>query len=429
MAGQLTVTLDKEQLLENGDRHWVSVTACNAASLCVPAVSGLLLVDSTPPLVGTLLSPLSWTRFRSRLALNVTWRGFADAESDVRKYYVIAGRGYDGDEVSGGQVTAVHDNATTDQRVTMELKEDLKSGDVVYLGIWSENSLGLHSPVLRMAFDVLVDNAKGTSGTLVLVRHSCDVSYCTKECTCAPRGQVCDRNTTSCQEVDPSSTAALSHLRVLPNMGPASAAQRFTTSATCLEGHWRLSEPSALSSVRRFQWAFSLTKMAAGAGVVDTGTEAVWRDAGRNTTAVYCLPGKRVLMSGQGYSLHVRAWLSRDQHVTFTSPPVVVDHTPPHVKRGGAVLESLDGCEKDVDFITTQRYVTVCWGGVFRDSQSPISQYEIWVGTTRYGQSSCFGTPLHSHGHNTAFLLFNMCADFVYKYFSYDHLFACFRRF
>ena len=384
---QLIVTLDKDHLLENGDSHWTSVTACNAAGLCVSAASGLLLIDATPPVVGTLLSPLFWSRGRSTVFVNVNWRGFADAESDVTMYYIIAGRGYNGDDLSGGQVTAVHDNTTTDQKLTIDLKDNLKSGDIVYWSIWAENTLGLHSPVLRMAFDVLVDNINGTSGTLVLVRHSCDVSYCTKECTCAPSGRVCERNTTLCQELDPSSIDP-THLRVLPHMGTPSGPQKFTTSAKCLEGHWRLSDPSALSNVTRFEWSFSLNNMTAGEGVVDIRTESVWRDVGKNTTAVYCLPGKRVLTSGQGYILHVRAWLSRDQFVTFTSLPIIVDHTPPQVKRGGAVVESVDACVTDIDFVTTEPYVTICWNGVFRDSQSPLSLFEIWVGTTRSGKSA-----------------------------------------
>nr|KAG5706491.1 hypothetical protein BaRGS_032884 [Batillaria attramentaria] len=40
--------------------------------------------------------------------------------------------------------------------------------------IWAENSLGLHSPILRMAFEALKDDANGTSGSLERIRHSSD---------------------------------------------------------------------------------------------------------------------------------------------------------------------------------------------------------------------------------------------------------------
>nr|KAG5704406.1 hypothetical protein BaRGS_031112 [Batillaria attramentaria] len=144
----------------------------------------------------------------------------------------------------------------------------------------------------------------------------------------------------------------------------------------------------------RTTWTFENVNITAGVsciatvrgeGVFDTQNEAVWRDVGRNMTAVLCLPGSRVLKSGMRYVLHVRTWISREEHVTFISDPVVVDHTPPQVKRGGAVMESDVDCGLDRDYVTTEPYLTACWDGVFRESQSQLAGFEVSIGTSPYG--------------------------------------------
>ncbi|KAK7496776.1 hypothetical protein BaRGS_00011985 [Batillaria attramentaria] len=381
---ELILTLDKDHLLLDGDSHWVAVSACNAAGLCTTSISDLLLVDSTPPVVGTFLSPLTWTKSQdssgTRVLLDAAWHRFADAESGIAAYYMTAGRQYNGEELSNGQVMILHDNTTQTQRHTFPLSEDLEPGDVVYLTMWAENSLGLHSPMLRMAFDVLQDSSNGASGSLEHVRHSCAISYCTGECTCAPTGQVCKESTSPCQQYN---SGHPSLFRVSPYIGLPKAPQAFTTSAKCLEGHWELSDPALLSNVSRFEWSFSLANKSEGEGIFSL-QEAVWHDVGRNTSAVHCMPGKRVLKSGQGYILHVRAWLSSHEHVTFISSPVMVDHTPPQVRRGRAVIDSDVTCSVDVDYVTTEPSVTACWDGVFRDAESQITQFEVWFGTSVY---------------------------------------------
>ena len=145
---QLTVTLRAEVLLEDGDSHWAAVTACNAAGLCSSSTSRVLLTDSSPPVAGTFLSPLTWTRLTSAstrppvLALRLAWTAFSDAHADVAAYDVTAGRVYNGEDLSGGVVRVPHDNATVTQSHELRIGAELKSGDVVYLGIRAENRLG-----------------------------------------------------------------------------------------------------------------------------------------------------------------------------------------------------------------------------------------------------------------------------------------------
>jgi len=295
---QLTLTLDKSSLLTDGDSHWVAVSACNAAHLCIIATSDVIAIDSTPPVTGTFLSPLLWSRRNSparadvMTTVEVRWRAFSDAESGVTRYELMAGREYNGEELSGGRVQVQHDdNATGTQQHRLQVNGMLYAGDVIHLSLLAVNAFGLPSPVVRMAFRCLLHDANGTSGSLVLIRHSCEASYCTKECTCAAAGQVCKTNTSACVELS-ASDPTLASFQVLPYMGtphgpqslnpsatstqgvipsteahssvpststqssipstgtdshvPSASPRLFTTSAKCLEGHWALVSPPSL---------------------------------------------------------------------------------------------------------------------------------------------------------------------------------------
>ncbi|KAK7493717.1 hypothetical protein BaRGS_00015046, partial [Batillaria attramentaria] len=404
---EMILPLEVDKLLLDGDHYWAVVTACNAAGLCTTANSSLILIDSTPPVRGTFESPLAWVKTTSLVAgnpvtrINVTWRAFADAESGVAAYYLSAGRRYNGEELSDGQVEVLHDNDTRSQRWTLELKQELEMGDVLHLSIFAKNGLGLRSPIARMEFQVFVDGSNGTVGSLISVRHSCVASYCTGECACAAERGLCKANRTSCSEIVASHPAA-KDVQIVPYIGLRSKQQDITTSVKCLEGHWDLSDPSLLQNISRFEWSFGLANMSAGEGVFFVQNETIWHDVGRNMDAVHCLPGKRVLNSGQRYILHVRTWLSSEDHVTVTSSPVVVDHTPPQVRRGGAVVESNETCLQDIDYVTTEPQVTACWDGVFRDPQSQVVRYEIWVGTSPYAEDFVRRTHV---GSNTTWTL------------------------
>jgi hypothetical protein len=139
--------------------------------------------------------------------------------------------------------------------------------------------------------------------------------------------------------------------------------------------------------VVRYRYSLSEEGAEAGQGVMDSSTEPTWRDASLRTTALYCLPANRTLMSGKAYVMHVQVWLSPDTYVTVTSPAVRVDHTPPSRRRGSAVTEPLtSSCTgRDVDFKTQASSVTSCWTGVFSDPQSNIVRYDFWVGSVPYG--------------------------------------------
>ena len=361
-------------MLEDGDSHWAAVTACNAAGLCSSSTSRVLLTDSSPPVAGTFLSPLNWTRLTSAstrppvLALRLAWTAFSDAHSDVAAYDVTAGRVYNGEDLSGGVVIVPHDNATVTQSHELKIGAELKSGDVVYLGIRAENRLGRKGGIVSMAYSVLLDNVNGSSGTLVLIRHSCEAYYCTNECTCAATGRRC-KGSLACRDLD-ASDPSLANFVVHPHIGLTSTPQAYSASVKCLEGRWSLGDPKSLENISRFEWSFSLCNQSAGDGV--DATEPAWCDAGRDMNIVYCLPGNRVLETGLSYVLHMRVRLSRDKRMTFTSEPVVIDPTPPKPMKRNKVIESDVTCKNDVVYVTTEQYVTACCGGVFQDNDSPV---------------------------------------------------------
>ena len=56
----LTVQLDPDELVMDGELYRATVVACNSAGLCATVTSDPLLVDSTPPVVGKFLSQMPW---------------------------------------------------------------------------------------------------------------------------------------------------------------------------------------------------------------------------------------------------------------------------------------------------------------------------------------------------------------------------------
>lgn len=398
-GSHVTLPLDKGSLLSDGDVYTASVTACNAADLCTSAVSAPLLVDSSPPIVGKFDSEMTW-RVRavndysgnfSHLAteINIVWTDFADEESGIRGYHLTAGRSFSSDELSDGVVFVSHNNVSSTQTFPLSTRETLGAGDLLVFSLRAENNVGLISPVKRMTFEVFVNNAAGDAGTLLLQRHSCATHYCSNECTCAPSGQPCQPSGPAAQCRDLSNDPRFSSLDLAPRFGCPSCDLDFTTSATCLEGHWTLPDLDSSTSVSRFQWSLSLAGKSPGVGVFDTDSQPAWYDAGLRTSATYCLPYPNTLSLGSSYVLHVRVWLSRDSYVTQTSLPVVVDDSAPARRRGRSVIESVDpSCSGDVDFFSDRAVtsLTACWYGVFTDEESGIQNYAVWIGTVPYSK-------------------------------------------
>ena len=407
-----TLQLEPGDLLMDGDVYTASLTACNPAGLCTTATSQPLLVDSTPPVVGKFVSPMIWkttattvtttastttTTNSSTATVNGTvttqilttiaaaWEAFGDEESGVADYHLTVGRTFSGDELSPGTLYTAHSNHTQTQELAVTVDGELLPGQLLVFSVWAENTLGLLSPVQRMTFEVMLSSSP-QEGTLVLQRHSCTSSLCTNECTCAPARRTCHPATsTAC--LDLSSDISWLHVDLVPRLAcPLCQDKNYTVSATCLQGSWSL--PSGNFNITRVQWSFSLASHPAGTGVFDPLLEPLWYDAGPTTWTRYCLPDQRLLSAGSDYVLHVRVWLSESTHVTRTSLPVTVDHSPPARRRGKSVKKTVDaGCGQDVNIVSQQPTLTACWDGVFTDAQSGILSYDVWVGTAAFRKS------------------------------------------
>ena len=98
--------------LEDGERYYLSVTACDESGLCsAPArpISDGILIDASPPTTGSLLNGLTINRNQRKLLL--AWHGFQDPHSGVADYYILVGTSsagrdlYDGSESPISHVT------------------------------------------------------------------------------------------------------------------------------------------------------------------------------------------------------------------------------------------------------------------------------------------------------------------------------------
>ncbi|XP_041349360.1 LOW QUALITY PROTEIN: uncharacterized protein LOC121368688 [Gigantopelta aegis] len=81
-------------------------------------------------------------------------------------------------------------------------------------------------------------------------------------------------------------------------------------------------------------------------------------------------------------------WYSFTEYKQFQSPPIIVDSTAPHIRRGQTVMDSDKTCGIDYDFMTRSSLITACWGRVFQDSQSGIDSYVIQMGSSPHGSDA-----------------------------------------
>ncbi|XP_078682420.1 uncharacterized protein LOC144916894 [Branchiostoma floridae x Branchiostoma belcheri] len=102
--------------LHDGNTYYVRVTACNMARLCTSAETEGLLIDSTPPTVGTFAvhtehaAQLSrhqdgWMGYRQQNGtapphVRLAWLGFSDIHTGIESYHVTIGSEFSGRDLS-----------------------------------------------------------------------------------------------------------------------------------------------------------------------------------------------------------------------------------------------------------------------------------------------------------------------------------------
>ena len=390
----LTISLEGKSWLHNGDKYFATVTCCNLAGLCTSESSNDIIIDSTPPHLGGFKPPMYWENYNDSMTIwksNITlsWYGFHDQESGIEKYFITISKTYSGNELTNG-VSTVRTNASENENehsYSFPVTEPLIRDDKLYLTIWAQNSVGLNSSLGRVAVSILSSSSRNRAsnqkGTLELEKHSCDVHYCNKDCTCAIVGKPCvDVQTNSTWEEVSTSLPGQDYPEVKVFNGLDETSPNITTSSACLTGSWTVSEgKSNIRNISRFEWSMGLHNQPVGEGVFDLRNENPWTDVGLQMKAVYCLPVNKTLISREKYVIYVRAWLSGDSYTTFNSTPIMVDHSSPSLVRGKTVLDSNELCRTDFDVIDWMDKITACWDRVFSEQQGTIVKYFLSLGT------------------------------------------------
>ena len=379
----LTIVSTNKTILRDGDAHVAKITSCNGAGVCVTAISEKLLMDSTPPILGGFMNPMTWTNSGNKTKINLLWYGFEDNESGMREYRISVSKLYSGDELSNGLNIVKHSNKHQ-QTLSLTLTEKLNTNDMIVLTVIGMNNVGLRSDVGKVSVTLVSSNTNNTDGILVFQRHSCISHYCNNDCTCAVVGKKCTNEIkTGCTDLG---NASDSMLNISVYFGLNSIPSTMSSSTRCLSGFWI--DKSSLKNVLRYEWSVGENGGAPGYGLFDPTTESVWHDNGIFRNIVYCLPSHKQLHHGQYYKLYVKAWVSENEYAIFHSNPLLIDLTPPMIRQGHSVIESESNneCQRDVDYVENSKPFKVCWGGVFFEKEGKIVTYEISGGTKPFGK-------------------------------------------
>ncbi|WAR31809.1 hypothetical protein MAR_034351 [Mya arenaria] len=394
-----TINLDGSNWLHNGDIYVLVVTSCNAAGLCSTERTNDILIDSTPPHQGGLKPEMLWQNYRDASGLHsnvsLTWYGFYDHESDI-----LASRNCP--VVSSSKTMIAH-------RMNNKAISHLRKRYA--LAIFEPFLSGLQTIVPS---SVIIEKQRGI---LELEKHSCDVQFCNKDCTCAVVGKPCIEAETnmSCVEIDSFNTTDSDVARFAVFGGLQFQPLTITASSACLAGHWAQVEHSRnVTGIHRFEWSIGIHKQPHGEGIFDLRNEIPWVDIGLRQEFVHCLPINRSLVHGELYDIYVKTWYGPSEFAIFTSKSIKVDQTPPNVRKGRYIIEGIDNCATDIDFIFWTNEISACWSGVFSEQQSYIQHYLVALGTSP-NVDDVFAS--ENIGLNTNISIGNLTLEHAVKYY------------
>ncbi|KAI8510730.1 hypothetical protein Bbelb_116460, partial [Branchiostoma belcheri] len=381
--------------LHDGNTYYVRVTACNMARLCTSEETEGLLIDSTPPTVGTFAvhtehaAQLSrhqdgWMGYRQQNGttpphVRLAWLGFSDIHTGIESYHVTIGSEFSGRDLSGGEVMISHQNGTSHedegviQTASVNISRDLTPGEHVYISLWAVNKVGLESLEAHDAFEVVASSPY--CGVLSLVRR-CDAESCEGDCTCAPQNQKCEPPDIGCNDVtDPSTYQQVLVYDVidLRNQKPMDADVT----------------PSQCALAARFEWSAGQFGEDPGTLVIDTINDRVWFDVGLRTRAVLSLPDECEYITTPEikYMFHVRAWYGSHEYLDFHSDGILTDFTPPAVSKSRKANDLSDvGQVVDVDFINNTSQLGLGWRNVFMDQEVGVAYFLVSLSTFPGGE-------------------------------------------
>ena len=391
----LTINLDYANWLHNGDTYRAIVTACNAAGLCTTAKSEDLLIDSTPPHMGGLRPELTWHNYVDEdntlsSAVNLSLYGFHDQESGIHLFHIGVGRSFSESEISDGLVR-INVNETNNEYTTrIKLYSPLSEGDKIVVSVIAENPAGLKSSVARSTVIALSSTQTGgqiemANGLLEIEKHSCDVHFCNRDCTCAAIGSVCTEVLTndSCKIIASTESNPF-NVSISVYGGPVDYPHQVTASSACLSAHWIVE--TGLSEIKRFEWTLGLLNEPYGEGIFDLLHEDPWMDVAHFQYTVYCLSLPKRLIHNTEYVIYVKAWVTMDTYLVFSSEPVLADQTAPGIRKGRFITDSDETCDRDNDFIYWSDHIFACWDAVFYETQGEIVSYIVSLGTSPGGK-------------------------------------------
>ncbi|XP_052788806.1 uncharacterized protein LOC128223569 [Mya arenaria] len=369
---KLTISLHENDLLNNGDKYFVTVTGCNLADLCTEAISENITVDSSPPHVGGFKPPLNWNTFKKNggeMLSNVTltWYGFIDPESEIESYFITLSRTYSGNELSNETIVVTASNQHSEMNTSITLVETIKPDDIVIISIWAMNKIGLNSSVSRTSVLALSGSSRHgniSTGRLELVKHSCDVHFCNSDCTCAVFGKPCTmkKDNITCNSMNVSEIAnELPTLRVVA--GLTETHEGTTASSNCLSGNWNIISGNE-SAFERYEWSAGLTNQPIGEGSDVYGLTNV----GVNTQITF---NTSSLLHGTRYYCTVSSYNILGLHTTGNSDGFMIDIDIPIQ---GTVFNTRSFSNRHFQSSTTE--FEISWYG-FTDHLSGIRSYEV----------------------------------------------------
>ena len=370
--------------LSDGDKYTAFVTACTVHGLCTRSSSDeVVLVDSSPPIDGYFAVDtessanlsrsvpwgMTWRNLNGRGWLTLAWTGFSDPHSGVSGVMVTVGSQYNTEDLSGGpQLIGVGSEGVA----SIGLTSPLQRNSTVYIVMWAVNGVGLPSAKVVGSFLVYRDPVS-TNKTLILLRSvDCVPQTCMGHCTCGPRGERCNVNTSlliTCSNVTSlrSGELGVSSSFPQPLLWPTNVTYNIRRDK--LEAFWNYTG----NDVRWVEWTVISTHQ----------VPSVWYLGDSLNAAIYT--PTHSLVHGGVYQILVRAWYSNMEYAVFTSAPITVDLIGPSVVKGRRVVE---GTSQDVDYVSSEE-VGVAWTGVFLPEQK--LNYQIRVGTSPGGVCVCCG--------------------------------------
>ncbi|WAR05117.1 hypothetical protein MAR_020486 [Mya arenaria] len=383
--------------LHDGSYYDIKLTVCNGAKLCTHSLYENLLVDSTPPTMGTFAintdhaselgrQPENWMKWNP-IMLNISWLGFEDIHSGIDTYIINVGTRYMANDLNKNSenfIKVKHVNIGFEHQEGFVQTHSVRTKSLsnrksVYVSVYAINAVGLHSPILHAQFNLLF------GGILSMVRR-CEAETCLGHCVCAPVPEKCHFNSKCVSGSNENVNAVLIRDHLDIDFNEDQEEVQYSPFDSFLAAKWTVVDTGKLNPLW-FEWSIGELNYETPKGVFNETDDRVWHDAGSHMSWMYVLPRGRFLQRNTAYSFFVRAWYDDRTFVTFKSNGVTILSKPPHTTniRGVSVKEVLFGSLKDVDYISYSNHVMVDWTGKFLGDS--IKKFYLYLSTHPNGKN------------------------------------------